>query len=64
MLSTHIAENCLNCNKLYTMYHPFKLCATIYLANQPEPYRPRWLPPMEALAAEVSSERFEAHAGE
>lgn len=36
MHSMHIAENC---STLLSVYHPFMLCMTIYLANWMETYR-------------------------
>lgn len=51
----HIAENCLNCNKLYSMYRPSMLCMmTIYLGNYVESHCRRW-PPHRLLEAEVSN---------
>lgn len=29
MRNKHDADNCLNCNRLHSMYHLFVLCATI-----------------------------------
>lgn len=55
MRITHIAENCLNCSRLYSAYHPFTLCATIYLANWMAPHCLRYLPPTVMLVAEVSN---------
>lgn len=36
----HITKNCLNCNNLFSLYHLFTLCLTIYSANRTEPH---WL---------------------
>lgn len=52
--SLHIAENCLNFNKLNSMYHPFTLGGMV--ANGMEPYCPRWPLPTGTLVAEVINE--------
>lgn len=46
----HITENCLTCNRFYSVYHAFTLCVTVYLANRRESRRR----PMVMLAADVS----------
>lgn len=57
MCITHIAENCLNCSKLYSVYHPFTLCTTIYLANWMAPQCLRYLPPTVMLVTERTCRR-------
>lgn len=42
----HISENCLKYSRFYSMDHMFRICMTMDLANQTEPYCPRWPPPM------------------
>lgn len=51
MRITHIAESCLNCSKVYSVYHPFTLRATLYLANWMAPHGLRYLPPAVMLVA-------------
>lgn len=55
MHNIHMTENCLNCKKLYSKYHPFMLCVAMYWKNWMEPYCPWWLSPMEMLETEVST---------
>lgn len=44
IIHTEYILNCLNCSMLKSVYLPFTLCMTVYLANGMYPYCPRWLP--------------------
>lgn len=46
----HIAENCFNGSRLYSMYHLFTLCVTIYLAKSDEVLLPSMVTTLEMSA--------------
>lgn len=52
MQRIHVTENCMNCSKLYSVYHPFKAVHdSIVFVNCIEPYCPTWM-----LVAQASNQ--------